>query len=60
MSFFKIHDNKKAQAMVEYALLLVFIVFIMIVILYHPYIYNKFRLDILQVENMILHFINRY
>lgn len=46
--------------MVEYALLLVFIVFIMIVILYHPYIYNKFRLDILQVENMILHFINRY
>ncbi len=59
MIFFKMYDNEKAQAIVEYAILLVFIVFLMIVIFDHPYVYKKFRLDLLQVENMILRIIGQ-
>lgn len=60
MKFFKVYNDEKSQAIVEYALLLVFIVFLMIVIFDHPYVYKKFRLDLLQIENMILRIVGQY
>lgn len=60
MKFFKVYNDEKSQAIVEYALLLVLIVFLMIVIFDHPYVYKKFRLDLLQIENMILRIVGQY